>query len=128
MAGLENLSYIDFEELCRDLVIAETGKRFEAFGPGPDGGIDGRHAKAGKSTILQCKHYWRSTFSSLKSALRKEVEKVEKLKPGRYLLFTSQSLTPKKKTELTKIIGSVLKEPGDIWRREDIEDALRRNP
>ena len=62
MAGLENLSHIDFEELCRDLAHAETGERFEAFGPGPDGGMDGRHAKAGKSTVLQCKHYWRSTL------------------------------------------------------------------
>jgi energy-coupling factor transporter ATP-binding protein EcfA2 len=127
MANLENLSHIDFEELCRDLANAETGNRFEAFGPGPDGGIDGRHAKGRKSTVLQCKHYWRSTFSTLKSVLRNEVKKIEKIKPSRYLLFISQSLTPKKKEELAKIIGSFLQNPEDIWGREDIEDALRRN-
>lgn len=128
MAGLENLSPIDFEELCRDLAYSEIGERFEAFGPGPDGGIDGRYAKAGKSVLLQCKHYWRSSFSDLKKTMRKEVEKVEKLNPCRYLLFTSQSLTGKKKTELAKILGLLLQDPGDIWGREDIEGALRRHP
>ena len=45
MSRLQNLSHIDFEELCRDIARAETGFRFSAFGPGPDGGIDGRHSK-----------------------------------------------------------------------------------
>lgn len=128
MTGLENLSPIDFEELCRDLAYAEIGERFEAFGPGPDGGVDGRHAKAGKSVLIQCKHYWRSSFSDLKKTTRKEVEKVEKLNPCRYLLFTSQSLTGNKKTDLATILGSLLQDPGDIWGREDIEGALRRHP
>ncbi len=40
-----NLAPADFEDLVRDLVGRELGIRFEAFGPGPDGGMDGRHAK-----------------------------------------------------------------------------------
>ena len=71
MSRLENLSLIDFEELCRDLAQEETGKRFSAFGPSPDGGVDGRHSKGDESTILQCKNYWRSGFSDMKSALKK---------------------------------------------------------
>ena len=128
MTALENLSPIDFEELCRDLAQADTGKRFEAFGPGPDGGVDGRHAKSGKSTILQCKHYHKSSFSDLKKSLRKEVEKVKKLKSSRYFLHTSHSLTRSKKRALQDILGNVLKEPGDIWGSEDIVGALRRHP
>ncbi len=128
MSRLENLSAIDFEELCRDLVQAETGKRFSAFGPGPDGGVDGRHSKGDESTVLQCKHYWRSSFSDLKSALRREVKKVEKLKPRRYLFLTSHSLTPPKSDELGKILGQNLKQPEDVWGREDINSAIRRHP
>lgn len=56
MTALENLSPIDFEELCRDLAQAETGERFSAFGPGPDGGIDGRDSQGGNATI----RYWAS--------------------------------------------------------------------
>lgn len=130
MAGLENLSPIDFEDLCRDLASADTGKRFSAFGPGPDGGVDGRHAKGHNNVILQCKHYLTSSFSDLKTALRKEVDKLKKLTPAptRYLFFTSQSLTPSKSGELAEIASAFLKEAGDIWGKDDIEDAIRRNP
>lgn len=128
MAGLENLSPIDFEELCRDLARAETGHRFSAFGPGPDGGIDGRHSRAGNLTILQCKHYWRSSFSSLKSTLINETLSVAKLKPKRYLLFTSQSMNPHRVNELQSILGNILNDLQDLWGKEDIEAAIRRNP
>ena len=128
MSRLENLSDIDFEELCRDIARAETGMRFSAFGPGPDGGIDGRHAKDDKQTILQCKHYIGSSFPQLKSAMVKEIKKLSELKPNRYLLFTSQSLTPSRSDKLAAVLGDYLKDPGDIWGLEDIEGALRDNP
>jgi hypothetical protein len=39
---LHALSWPDFEDLARDLIGRESGVRFEAFAPGPDGGMDGR--------------------------------------------------------------------------------------
>lgn len=128
MSALSNLSDIDFEEMCRDIALKETGMRFSGFGPGPDGGVDGRHAKGGKGTILQCKHYIGSTFSDLKRAVRKEVKKLERLSPDRYIFFTSQSLTPARADTLAGILGDYLVDPGDIWSQQDIEDALRRYP
>ena len=128
MSSLENLSHIDFEELCRDLAEATTGKRFSAFGSGPDGGIDGRYSEGDQSTIIQCKHYSQSSFSKLKSALRKEVINLTKLNPDRYLLFTSQSLTPYKSDILANILQPYLKSPSDIWGKEDIEAAIRQYP
>lgn len=128
LSRLENPSDIDFEDLCRDIARLETGLRFSAFGPGPDGGVDGRHAKGDKNTILQSKHYIGSTFSQLKSAVGREVKKLSKLNPDRYLLFTSQSLTPSRSDKLAAELGDYLKEPGDIWGQEDIEAALRNHP
>ena len=128
MTRLENLSHIDFEELCRDLAFAETGERCSAFGPGPDGGMDGRHSKGEKAAVLQCKHYYGSSFSSLKSVLRREVVKLSKLTFARYILFTSQSLTPRKSDQLGAILGTNLQTPDDVWGREDIEAAIRRQP
>ena len=87
MARLGNLSPPDFEDLCRDIIQAETGQRFSAFGAGADGGVDGGHSKGPQSTVLQCKHYLNSTFSRLKSALSKEVSKIDLLKPSRYIFF-----------------------------------------
>ncbi|TDG14971.1 AAA family ATPase [Seongchinamella unica] len=128
MSQLENLSPIDFEDLCRDIAQVETGQRFSAFGPGPDGGIDGRHSLGTGTVILQCKHYEGSTFSALKKAARKEMENIIELAPKRYLFFTSQSLTPKRSDDLSRIFGNVLLQSDDVWGREDIEAALRRNP
>ena len=120
MSQLENLSPIDFEDLCRDIAQVETGQRFSAFGPGPDGGIDGRHSLGTGTVILQCKHYDGSTFSALKKAARKEMENIIELAPKRYLFFTSQSLTPKRSDDLSRIFGNVLLQSDDVWRREDI--------
>lgn len=128
MNRLGNLSPPDFEDLCRDILQAETGQRFSAFGAGADGGIDGRHSKGPKSTILQCKHYLNSTFSQLKSALKKEVPKIDLLKPSRYTFLTSQSLTPARSDELADVLGDRLKHSEDIWGAEDIEAALKRHP
>jgi len=125
---LGNLSPPDFEDLCRDILQAETGQRFSAFGAGADGGVDGRHSKGPKSTILQCKHYLNSTFSHLKSALKKEVPKIDLLKPSRYVFFTSQSLTPARSDQLANVLGDRLKHPEDIWGADDIEAALKRHP
>lgn len=128
MSNLDDLTPIDFEELCRDLAQEETGKRFSAFGPGPDGGIDGRHSRGPNSVVLQCKHYAGSKFSDLKSSMKREAKKLYKLKPKRYLLFTSQSLTPARSDALAAILSEHLVAPEDIWGREDIKASIKRHP
>lgn len=124
------LSPVDFEDLCRDLIGKELDIRFEAFGPGPDGGIDGRHAKAGQPlTILQVKHYMNSP--TLKYAMQKERAKIDRLNlmgRGRYILATSKSLTPAQKGILADIIGDHLKSTADIYGCEDLNGLLREFP
>ena len=107
MSRLQNLSYIDFEDLCRDIAHAETGYRFSAFGPGPDGGLDGRYLKDESGIILQCKHYIRSSFSALKTEIAKEIVKLPKLEPNRYILFTSQSLFPVTQRSARCVAGGI---------------------
>ena len=50
------------------------------------------------------------------------------MKLTRYILFTSQSLTPSRSAELGAVLGGHLKETGDIWGQQDIEGSLRRHP
>jgi DNA polymerase III delta prime subunit len=128
MTRLKNLSHIDFEALCRDLLMAETGIRFSAFGPGPDGGIDGRHSKGDEATVLQCKHYAGSSFANLKASVRKEIPKISVIKPQRYLLCTSHPMTPKKSDEIANILGGFLESSDDVWGQEDLEEAIGRHP
>jgi hypothetical protein len=86
-----NLSPADFEHLVRDLIGRELGVRFEAFSAGPDGGVDGRHAVATKSIVLQAKHYLGSSFPTLKATMKRERGSIDRLKPvpKRYVLATS---------------------------------------
>lgn len=128
MTQLSNLSPADFEDLCRDIASKEYGVRFEAFGPGTDQGFDGRHAKGSGTTVLQAKHYVRSTFSQLLQALKNEKKKSAFKSCSKYLLFTSFSLTPKQKDKLLQLLDVGMQDPSSIWGREDIDQALRRYP
>ena len=71
------LSWVDFEELSRDLLASELECHVESFHWGADGGVDLRYTNDGKETIVQCKHYASSDFKTLYRVLKKELVKVE---------------------------------------------------
>lgn len=126
--SFENLSPADFEDLARDLVGRELKVRFEAFGPGPDGGVDGRHAKGPKTTILQAKHYAGSSFAALRSVMKHERKAIDKLSPSRYVLATSRPLTPANKAVLANILGPSLRDSSDVLGPADLNGLLRKFP
>ncbi len=123
-----SLSHTEFEDLVRDLLGRELNIRFEAFPEGPDDGMDGRHATADGSVILQVKHYHRSGVSTLKSKMKKERASIDRLCAQRYILGTSTALTPKNKSDLAEIIGPSLRTPGDIFGPDDLNGLLRKYP
>lgn len=124
----KNLGDIDFEDLVRDLIGRELKVRFEAFGAGPDGGMDGRHSRGKASTILQAKHYAKSQFRSLLARMKKERSSIDRLRAKRYVLATSASLSPASKAKLATAIGPTLKAEGDIFSAEDLNGLLRKFP
>ncbi|RWN59435.1 MAG: hypothetical protein EOR99_33485, partial [Mesorhizobium sp.] len=123
-----NLSPPEFEDLVRDLIGRELDVRFEAFCQGPDGGMDGRHASYGTSTILQAKHYAGSAFATLKKAMMRERSSIDRLAPDRYILATSRPLSPASKSALAKVIGCTLRSEDDIFSPADLNDLLRKYP
>ncbi|MVT54249.1 TIR domain-containing protein [Bradyrhizobium yuanmingense] len=123
-----SLSHSEFEDLARDLVGREVKLRFEAFPEGPDEGMDGRHACADGSIVMQAKHYHRSGFAALKSKMMKERQSIDRLAPSRYILVTSAPLTPKNKNALAEIIGPSLRTVGDIFGPGDLNALLRKYP
>src|SRR5579871_1491756 len=138
------LSSIDFERLCKDLLEADMGIRFEIFGEGRDRGIDLRYAPANvmpltstdilrrrlsgrPEIIVQCKRY--SDYSDLKSILkRKELAKVSKLDPRRYVLTTSVSLSPQQADEIKEILSPYIISTYDIYGRERLNGLLDKHP
>ncbi|SDC23344.1 restriction endonuclease [Pedobacter soli] len=122
-----NLSPAEFEELTRDLLQQELKIHLESFSNGRDGGIDFRHCypKSGEM-IIQCKRF--KDYKSLYSKLRDELPKLVKLKPRRYVLSTSASLTPKNKKEIFDLLKPFLKTPSDIYGKDDLNNLLGKFP
>lgn len=119
-----NLSPIEFERLCSDLLTIMEGARYQRFGEGRDDGVDLLYEDAsGAKTIVQCKRYRDS--SQLLSVLKHtERKKVLKLKPDRYCLLTTASLSPGKKDEILSIFHPYIKTTQDIIGLEELDDLL----
>ena len=123
---LSKLDPEQFQTFSADLIGRDIGCRFEQFGPGPDGGIDGRYAKGPDNIILQAKHLIKSGPSQLESKVKQERANIDKIKPSRYILSTSVSMTPLLKNKLMNIIGPTSLSSGDIYGHEDIQGLLRK--
>lgn len=125
----QNLSYDDFEQLCADLLESELGIPLESFKIGRDGGIDLRYAPApDNALIVQCKNYAPNAFSRLLRDLKKkEIAKVERLKPARYILCTSCLLSPHQKDQLLAVLSPYCKSTGDIFGANELNRLIAGN-
>jgi Novel STAND NTPase 3 len=140
-----NLSPLDFELLSKDLIEAELGIQLENFCEGRDKGIDLRYApfrgsgcavfNLAKFTtaekplelIVQCKRF--TKFTNLKSELKnKELDKIAKLNPARYILTTSVSLSPQQVNELKIMLSPFVQSTGDIFGKERLNSILTKHP
>lgn len=128
MRNYHNLSPVDFEELVRDLLQKDLGISLESFGPGADRGIDLRYAHGGDRIIIQAKRYLDSTFSTLMRELRTERDKIERLKPTRYILAIAKTLTPPQKDKVLAIFEGLPLEVADIKTLREIDVLLDRFP
>lgn len=122
------LSPNDFELLIRDLLEAEYRWRLEAFGRGRDGGIDLRASTAAGKVVVQCKHYLGSSFSDLRASARREVPKMDKEKPDRYLFVTSQDLNRTQKDTLVGDLQPWLSDTADLLTQANINGLITRHP
>lgn len=120
------LSPTDFEKLAADLLGAELGVSFERFAEGRDGGVDFRHAlDDGKVIIGQAKRY--QNTNTLIRRVGTELAKLGRLKPVRYVLVTSCSLTLANKLTIAEKLTPWLKD-ADVWGAESLDDLLARYP
>ncbi|QJB70196.1 restriction endonuclease [Parasphingorhabdus halotolerans] len=126
----KQLSPNDFEILTADLLEAKEGVRIERFKPGKDGGVDLRFAESSNEngTIVQCKHYASSKFSTLKSNLKKEAEKAVKINAQRYILVTSLPLNSFDKDQIIETMKGINLVRSDIWSCDDLNSAISDNP
>ena len=121
------LQYNEFECLTRDLLQEEFGIFIESFKDGRDNGIDLRFGKIkGEKTIVQVKRY--KEWNELHAQLTKEVPKVQKLKPTKYLLATSVGLSPQNKAIIMEMFFPYIKSTNDIYGQDDLNNLIGKHP
>jgi adenylate kinase family enzyme len=120
----------EFEALSVDLLGVLQGCRIERFKPGKDAGVDGRwFISKDQEAVIQCKHWMRTGYGRLlKHLSNHEKQKLDKLKPHRYILVTSVELSRKNKRQISTVLAPYVQSDSDVFGREDLDDLLARNP
>ncbi len=114
-----------FQYLAKDIIEALENTRYEIFSENKDQGIDLRNITEGKTTIVQVKRY--KTFNSLYNNLKdSELEKVENLKPDRYIMITSCPLTVGNKDKIKNLFNQYIINEKDIIGCEDLNSILSK--
>lgn len=121
------LSAFEFECFSRDLINAHEGLDLANFAEGKDGGIDLRYSHGRERTVIvQAKRY--KNYSDLIKVLRKEVEKVKRLNPKRYMITTTVNLTPANKQEIISLFTPYIHNEHDVLAKQDLNKILAQHP
>lgn len=117
------LSPEEFAHLVTDIIEIKEDVTLRVTPKGKDGGVDFHDETY--TIIGQVKNY-KDDFHQLKSALKKELSKVRRLKPKCYLLITATTCSDKRKKELVSMFEGYLKEC-DILDKEDLNRLLSKD-
>ncbi|QEC77285.1 ATP-binding protein [Mucilaginibacter ginsenosidivorax] len=134
--NFSTLNSSDLEDLACELLNAENkrlqnGIFYRTFKAGKDRGIDFRYATEQNENLIigQVKHYLESGTKLLFSDLKnKELPKVIKLAPSRYLIVTSLSLSVSDVDTIYEIFSPYIKSKQDIYGREALNQLLELHP
>lgn len=124
MFNYNDLSDFEFEELCKDIMERKLSKDLRIYASGRDRGIDLSDLEIPHQTIVQIKHYMNSTYSSLKTSLKKEIQKVEKINPKNYYICVSKSLTEANIEEIYEMFTNYMNSTSNIMDLKEIDSFL----
>ena len=125
MLNYANLNDIEFEYLCKDIMQRILGMQLRSFAQGKDGGIDLTNDIRSKDIVVQIKHYNKSGVHQLISSLKKEVAKVEELKPKQYYVCCSISLSPERVLEIYNMFSEYMDSDKNILTLNEIDGFLK---
>ena len=116
----------EFQYLVRDILQIREKTFFESFSQGPDGGIDLRKKINDNSVIVQVKRYKNDFPKFLNSLKTYELPKLQRLKPDRYIIATSVTLTVSQKDKVLDLFKDYIKSPEDIISESDFNNLLEQ--
>ena len=125
--NLRNIHWLEFEELCCEVLGAYLGVQVKHGKAGGDGGLDGIFVSKDGANVLQAKYYVGSGSKALINHLRSsEVKKAERISAERYFLMTSCELYPYERDEIVRIYHGLIKDIGDVFSGTDICELLKQ--
>ena len=127
MFNYHSLRDDEFEDLCKDILEKEINTKLRVFSRGKDGGVDLTDDVVDKNTVVQVKHYINSTFASLKGSMKKEIEKIKKIKPKKYYICCGKELTCENIKELYEIFSDFMESDKNIYTLKEIEEFLQKD-
>lgn len=127
MFNYQNLESGQFEELCRDIMQAKTGRELHVFPSGRDGGVDLTDDSNKHNIVVQVKHFEKSGFRALKRNLLDEIKNVRKLAPEQYYVCVSQRLTDSNVNEIYQIFSDYMESTNNVVTLDDIDSFLHES-
>ena len=119
-----NLNDVEFEYLCKDVMSNLLNIELHRYATGKDGGIDLTNSIATKDVIIQVKHYTKTSASGLITSLKKEVEKVNTLKPKQYYVCCSKELSPDNVLQIYNLFSDYMDSDNNIITLSEIDEFL----
>ena len=127
MFNFGDLSDVEFEELCRDIMQRKLQMHLQIYTKGRDGGIDICDSVLNPKVVIQVRHYYKSKYSALKTSLKKDTAKIKKINPESYYVCTSCGLTPGNKRDLYGLYSEYMEsDVENILGVTDIDDYLKQ--
>lgn len=125
MLNYANLSDVEFEYLCQDIMQRKLGVELRRFAAGRDGGIDLADNVDQPNVIVQVKHYIKSPPSQLMNSLKKELPKVKKYSPSQYYVCCAKELTPQNIESIYSMFSDYMESDQNIITLNEIEEFLQ---
>ncbi|CAM1343359.1 nSTAND3 domain-containing NTPase [Tenacibaculum amylolyticum] len=118
-------SWIDFERFSRDIIQEREGVAFELTKIGKDKGIDFKYKTDKVFIVGQAKKrkYYKDFIRGLK---HEELKKVKRLKPDRYIITTTLSLSNSQVDEVFKIFDGYIISKQDILGKDELNELLEQ--
>lgn len=125
MLNYANLSDVEFEYLCQDIMQKKLNTSLRRFAKGKDGGIDLTDDVSQLNIIVQVKHYNFSSIATLIGSLKKEKKKLEAHRPKEYFICCSKTLTPENIKELFTYFSEYMSSDKNILTLYEIDNFLQ---
>ena len=109
MLNYYNLNDVEFEYLACDVMSRMLNTILRRFGTGKDGGIDLTNDLQKYEIVVQVKHYTKSTTNQVVASAKKEVVKINKIKPREYYFCCSRDLTPENTRQILQMFPKYMK-------------------